>query len=171
MYIFDDFEKAKRLRADMLKTHFRIGTKFVCFSCGNTSKAMKNRGLDVLDISKSGDLIANRWFTQDEISQIFSNRFDATCGHLPMYLMNALSNVYGDEFYYLEDEDEIVVPTGSGETLVCLAMAFPNKKFIARYNIDESTQYNEEAPLNKLVERLAFRIEFANQTKEGNTNE
>ena len=85
-----------------------------------------------------------------------------------MYLMNILSDIYQNEFYYLEDEEEVVVPTGSGETLVCLAMAFPKVKFIARYNIDAATEYHEEAPLNKLVERLAFRIEFADKTKEEN---
>ena len=171
-FIFDDFDNIKRLRATLLHDYIGRNKKYVCFSCGNTSKALKNLSLDVLDISPNGDLIPNRWFTIQEIREIFPNRFDATCGHLSIDLMNRLSNIYRGFFSsYLYNYDEVIVPTGSGETICCLALAFPDKKFIARYNIDESTEYHKEAPLNKLVEQLAFRIEFANKEKEGNTNE
>lgn len=167
-YIFNDFDNIKRLRAMTIERYIGRDKKCLCFSCGNTSKSLKRLGLEVLDISPSGDLIANRWFTIQEIREIFPNHFDATCGHLSIELMNKLSNMYRDYFKsMLEDYDEIVVPTGSGETICCLALAFPDKKFIARYNIDASTEYHEEAPLNKLVEQLAFRIEFADKEKGG----
>lgn len=164
--IFNDFDNIKRLRATMLYDYIGKNKKYVCFSCGNTSKSLKRLGLDVLDISPTGDLVPNRWFTIQEVREIFPHYFDATCGHLSMELMTKLSAIYKDFFYYLEEPDEVIVPTGSGETICCLALAFPNTKFVARYNIDASTEYNEEAPLNKLVEQLAFRIEFADKTKE-----
>lgn len=166
-FIFKDFDNIKRLRAMLLHDYIGADKKYVCFSCGNTSKSLKRLGLDVLDISPNGDLIPNRWFTIQEVRETFPDRFDATCGHLSIDIMNRLSNSYKGYFkHYLEMYDEIIVPTGSGETIVCLALAFPNKKFVARYNIDASTEYHEEAPLNKLVEQLAFRIEFADK-KEG----
>lgn len=168
-FIFNDFDNIKRLRATMLYDYVGKDKKYICFSCGNTSKSLKRLGLDVLDISPDGDLTANRWFTIQEIREIFPNHFDATCGHLSIELMNKLSNIYRD-FYklsWVSNYDEMIIPTGSGETICCLALAFPDKKFIARYNIDASTEYHEEAPLNKLVEQLAFRIEFADKEKGG----
>lgn len=166
-FIFNDFDNIKRLRATMLYDYVGKDKKYICFSCGNTSKSLKRLGLDVLDISPDGDLTANRWFTIQEIREIFPNRFDATCGHLSIELMNILANKYQDYFYKLEEEEEVIVPTGSGETICCLALAFPKVKFVARYNIDASTEYHKEAPLNKLVEQLAFRIEFADKEKGG----
>lgn len=172
-YEFKDFENVKRLRSYLLYNYVGKDKKYVCFSCGNTSKSLKKLGLKVLDISPNGDLSSNRWFTIQEIHDIFPQYFDATCGHLSMELMNKLSESYADYFYYLEEKagEEVIVPTGSGETLCCLALAFPDVKFIARYGIDESTEFHEEAPLNKLVEQLAFRIEFADKIKEDNSNE
>ncbi len=160
-YIFNDFDNIKRLRAMTIEEYIGRNKKCLCFSCGNASESLRRLGFDVLDISPTGDLIANRWFSIQEIREIFPNHFDATCGHLSIELMNRLSNIYRDYYKSIfEYTNEIIVPTGSGETICCFALAFPNKKFIARYNIDESTQYHEEAPLNKLVEQLAFRIEF-----------
>ena len=166
-FIFNSFEHVKRLRAYMLHDYIGKDKKYVCFSCGNTSEMLKNIGLDVLDISPKGDLIANRWFSIQEIHELFPQHFDATCGHLSIELMNRLANIYRGYFKALLcNYDEIIVPTGSGETICCLALAFPDKKFVALYNVDAATEYHEEAPLNKLVEKLAFRIEFANRTKE-----
>ena len=50
--------------------------------------------------------------------------------------------------------------SGSGETLVCLKMAYPEKDFIAHYNVkgyEKATEYNEVAPLNRLVKVLALK--------------
>lgn len=166
-FIFNDFDNIKDLRANLLRGYIGTDKKYVCFSCGNTSSALKQLGLDVLDISPNGDLVPNRWFTMQEIQDIFPQYFDATCGHLSIELMNKLSNIYRGAYREkLFNYDKIIVPTGSGETICCLSLAFPDKKFIARYNIDASTEYHKEAPLNKLVEQLAFRIEFADNTKE-----
>ena len=66
-YLFNDFDNIKRLRATMLYDYIGKDKKYICFSCGNTSKSLKNLGLYVLDISPKGDLIPNRWFTMQEI--------------------------------------------------------------------------------------------------------
>ena len=164
---FDPIIDLKHIRAHVIRDYLyekdKYNNKVVCFSCGNASRALKDVGLDVLDIGEHGDLKPNHWFTQKEISEIFSNRFDATCGHLNMELMNELSLVYKDvlkEYMHQNRHKDYWVPTGSGETLVCLKMAFPEKNFHAVYNIDDATRYNNNAPLNQLVRLLATTIKF-----------
>lgn len=49
-----------------------------------------------------------------------------------------------DKLYY--------VPTGSGETIICLSLAFPHIEFVAVYNFSEGSAYDEQAPLNEWVE-------------------
>jgi hypothetical protein len=43
------------------------------------------------------------------------------------------------------------VPTGSGETIICLQMAYPERTFIAQYNVNQGSKYNAEAPLNNFI--------------------
>ena len=149
----------KQLRSGVIKVYMqRHGfDKAVCFSCGNASRMLKEAGVKTLDISPTGDMQANRWFTIGEIKSAFPSYFDATSGHLPMDCMKAIS----DAFYFALYEkmpDAIFLPTGSGETLVCLKMAFPKTKITAVYNIDYATRFDEEAPLNDLVKLLADDI-------------
>ena len=145
----------KEIRAKVIKEYIS-NLKYdgvVCFSCGNATRELKKAGLNVIDISPMGDFIANRWFTPKEVKQYFPTYFDATSGHLSIELMqligNAFKNVLGD----LPDIN--YVPTGSGETLICLKLAYPNKEFVAVYNLNEATKYDKEATLNNLVEIMA----------------
>jgi hypothetical protein len=55
----------------------------------------------------------------------------------------------------LELPDVVYVPSGSGETLVCLKLAYPEKKFIAVYNLDAATEYSPRCPLNDFVKVMA----------------
>lgn len=71
---------------------------------------------------------------------------------------NEVAKAYKD--YIKNLPGEINLPTGSGETLVCLKMAFPYAKINAVYNIDDATLYNKEAPLNVIVGLLAERVFF-----------
>lgn len=162
---FNPVIDVKHIRAHVIKGYLYLRDKYnnkvVCFSCGHASTALKDVGLDVLDIGEHGDLVPNHWFTQLEIERLFPDRFDATCGNLSMELMLALANAYKDVYaeYMKQNEDtDYLVPTGSGETLVCLKLAFPDVNFHAIYNRDKFTKYHEEAPLNKLVELLATTI-------------
>jgi hypothetical protein len=46
------------------------------------------------------------------------------------------------------------VPTGSGETIIELRLAFPETHFIALYNYSRGSQFEEQAPLNNAVSIL-----------------
>lgn len=143
----------KSVRARVIKRHMEAyGYKLaVCFSCGNATRELKNAGVDLLAISPGGDLLPNRWFTMAEITVKFPGYFDATSGHLSIALMNEIArqlkyelNLIPGEFYD--------VPTGSGETIICLAIAFPQCKFRAVYDDnDPATAYEPNAPLNWLI--------------------
>ena len=161
VYKFDPVIDLKYIRAHVIRDYIYPETKVVCFSCGNASKALKDVGLDVLDIGEHGDLKPNHWFSQKEIAEKFPGRFDATCGHLNIELMNELSGTYKavlKHYMHQNRHSDYWVPTGSGETLICLKMAFPEKKWHANYNLDEATEYHPEAPLNKLVKLMAKTI-------------
>ena len=129
----------------------------VCFTCGNAAKELKNVGVNTISVGGSeGDLLPNRWFSQKDIHNTFSNVFDATSGHLPMELMVEIGKCYRD---YLGELDNVVyVPCGSGETLVCLKLAYPNTDFIAVYNLNAATKYEPDCVLNPLVKLLAKEI-------------
>mgnify|MGYP001585153445 FL=1 len=53
-----------------------------------------------------------------------------------------------------------VIPTGSGETILCLQIAYPSCSFVAEYDSRSlSTTFSESAPLNKWV-AASFRTIF-----------
>ena len=153
---------AKTLRSSVIKGY--IGNrKTVCFSCGNASRELKLAGVDTIEIGKHGIFTPNHWFTQKEIVDIFPDCFDATPGHLSIELMTLIGRKYKQ---YLDRNNLINlmcydILCGSGETLVCLKLAYPEKHFNAIYNVkdlEEATEYNENAPLNNLVELLADKV-------------
>lgn len=148
----------KKWRSQVIKEYMeeRKIEKAVCFSCGNASRELKLAGVNCIDVSTEGDLIANRWFTVNEIKDCFSGCFDATSGHLPIDLMIQIARYYKAKLISLPKE--IYLPCGSGETLVCLKMAFPKTKINAVYNLDPATEYSEKAPLNSLVVALAEKV-------------
>lgn len=148
----------KALRAQAIKAYMQAygHDKAVCFSCGNASRALKKAGVKTLDISATGDLLAQRWFTIGEVKQYFPDYFDATSGHLPADCMRMVADAYKD--YLKRIPSEIYLPTGSGETLVCLKLAFPYTKITAVYNLNDATKYEQNAPLNDMVKLLADGI-------------
>lgn len=145
----------KSLRAKIIKKHMQANgyKEAVCFSCGNASKALKKEGVKIIEISPSGDFIANRWFKKAEINQIFTGAFDATSGHLPIELMDEIATEIKEKIQLTKNQ-KYEIPTGSGETFVVLSLAFPEIEFVPIYNEDASTEYHEEAPLNNLVKAL-----------------
>lgn len=150
----------KKIRAQVIKQYMQESgyTKAVCFSCGNAADALIAEGVDTLHIGENGVLTPNKWFSPEEIANIWVGRFDATSGHLIHYLMEKIGKAYKE---YLGTLPNIVyVPSGSGETLVCLKMAYPEIDFVAVYGLDKATEYNENAPLNTLVRILARDIYF-----------
>ena len=153
----------KGLRAVAIAYYMRTNgyDKAVCFSCGNASRALKQCGIDVLDVSPTGDLQALRWFTIGEVHRHFPTHFDATSGPLPMDCMKEVAWWYKGKLKSIPDK--INLPTGSGETLVCLKMAFPESHITAVYDLDDATRYEKDAPLNPLVLAMADSIVFSGQ--------
>jgi len=149
----------KQIRAKVIRRYINsFNKKVICFSCGNAAEALENEGLFVLHIGERGVLDANVWFTQQSIEALFPDYFDATTGHLSMELMLLIAEEYKE--YLGELESPVYLPTGSGETLVCLKMVYPEIDFIAEYNLGPETEYSEYAPLNQLVQLLASEIKM-----------
>jgi len=119
----------------------------VCFSCGNASRALLDAGLYVVDVSRHGMLDARMWWTPEEIHRAWPDLFDATPGHLPAPLMVSLAEAYRKELGEMEQVEQYVVPTGSGETVLCLRIAYPGLLFVAQYDDSSpSTRFCETAP-------------------------
>ena len=130
--------------------------KAVCFSCGNAARSLEETGIDTLHIGEQGVLKPTRWFTQAEIHRAFPNHFDATSGNLPIELMYEIGKAYKTHLGKLPDE--VYVPTGSGETIVCLKMVYPDTHFVAVYNLDKATEYSPNAPLNGIVKLISDNV-------------
>lgn len=147
----------KQIRSKVIQEYIKDNyTKIVCYSCGNAGRALEELNLDVLHIGEEGILTPNKWFTMKEINHYFHEYFDATSGHLNIEIMQLIAEEYKK---YLKELPSIVyVPTGSGETIICLKLAYPKTKFIAVYNLGKETEYNPNAPLNKLVELISEEI-------------
>lgn len=149
----------KKIRSKIIKEYLtKINfNKVVCFSCGNASRELKNVGLNVLDISPSGDLVANKWFKSEDFKKYFTEYFNATSGYLPFDLMFDI----GIEFkkYLGELQQDNYIACGSGETIICLKLAYPDKNFIAVYdNSNIATKMDINSPLYPLVKLLAKEI-------------
>ncbi len=147
---------------DYAKTHLYEG--IVVFSIGNPedlTRSILRSSLNLISVSPGGDLqSANKWWSQEEIRTSWPNYFDATSGHLPLFLLNKIVIKIRSKFLGIREDVEYFVPTGSGETFVCMAMAFPTISFKAVYNIDRYTQWNPNAPLNDLVNALACQVHY-----------
>jgi hypothetical protein len=166
----------KTLRAEIINDYLtsQRTRRCVCFSCGNSARLLRDTGLDVVYIGEKGILKPNKWFSKQEIQSTFNGLFDATSGNLNEHLMEKvaveLKRVLSDSseierFCYLFkenhffDEDtirrfnpqqgEYLIPTGSGETILCLKYAFPQLTFIPiRIRGNLNTEFHEGYSLN-----------------------
>ena len=164
----------KHLRAELIAAHVaRAGLDgVVCFSCGNASRALYAAGVDVL-APAPGDrwaatqgshhkpLVVLDWYTTADVRRLWPRRLDATSGHLPQDLMRQLAASVRASVGPLKP-GTYRVPSGSGETVVALCMAYAEQRdvdFVAVYDHRKpETTYNAQAPLNDLVRALA-RVE------------
>jgi hypothetical protein len=150
---------SKKIRAQVIAEFIQsAGYKgAVVFGCGNGAAALRECGVYVIDVSARGEIEARKWWTPAEIKKCWPDLFDATSGHLPAWLMLKIATAFRE---YLGNIEGGIVPTGSGETITCLRWAFPEKKFTPIYDLDASTKYNENAPLNILVSRYSQGINY-----------
>lgn len=151
-----DFPERKAIRAKLIIEYCRWAgyPGCVCFSCGNASSALASTGFPTLDISPTGTLVARGWWKPDKIHATWPHLFDATSGHLPMHMLKRLAG----EFYLALGnlpERAYTVPTGSGETILALTIAYPHIYLVADYGTGiQGALYEPEAPLNNVVEAL-----------------
>lgn len=149
----------KQIRSKVLKqllSKYNI-EKVVCFSCGNATAELKKTGLQVLDVSPNGVLLPNKWFSSLDFAYNFPNFFNATSGYLPIDIMKEIGLAYKE--YLGNLQSPCYVPCGSGETLICLKLAYPQIDFIAVYdNTNPATKYDNENPLNEIVAHFAKGI-------------
>ncbi len=152
--------RLKRLRAEVIAEHLeQIGEpRCVCFTCGNAANALREQGVQVVEVGDEGELAPRKWFGYGEIQQVFNGLFDATSGHLPMPLMRKVAERVGLDgkipaWVSLANKlmGRVFVPTGSGESIVVLNMAFPNIELLPVRFAHPATEYNHSAPLNALV--------------------
>jgi len=155
----------KKLRARAIADYVReAGYRgVVVFTCGNAAAALREQGLEVVEIGPRGDLHAGKWFTQAEIHRAWPDLFDATSGHLSVPLMGDIAKVFREHLGDLPP-GRYSVPSGSGETIACLRIAYPLLDFDAAYdNSKLETMHDPGAPLNPVVQAEA--IESAEDKK------
>lgn len=162
----------KKLRSIAIARHVREGryNGVVVFTCGNAATALRREllaGLDVIEIGPRGILSTGKWWTPADIHNTFPSLFDATSGHLQLPLLVQVAEEFAVYLGMQENFDPkgtYFVPTGSGETIIALHMAFPLAKLVAVYdNTHPETTRDPEAPLNKIVDAL-FPVEYWNGT-------
>lgn len=160
-----EFRDRKAVRAEVIRTHCKSAgyDGCVCFSSGNSSRALRSLGLYTIDISPTGQLTANGWWPVDHVHRAWPHLFDATSGHLPLPLMVELARVYQASLRPIEPT--YAVPTGSGETILALKIAFPDIKWVAHYSTGiKGAYYDSRSPLNMVVAAL---FPFIRQDHEG----
>lgn len=144
----------KKLRSLVIAAHLaesgHVGV--VCFTCGNAGRALEAVGLHVVAVGDHEDLRPGTWWTPGRIAWTWPHLFDATPGHLPMPLMVQLAQLLRDEVGTLDPALRYRVPTGSGETILCLRMAYPNVVFAPWHREDDpATRRDDQAPLMPAV--------------------
>lgn len=152
----------KSIRSAIIADYVRLAgyRGVVCFSCGTASAALKSRVPYVVDVSPTGDLLPVRWWTPAEIRRAWPDLFDATCGHLPLHLMAAIANAFGVHYNGLfVDGQRYNVPTGSGETILCLRMEFPRVIFVPVWGATPGTKKNDDSLLVRLLSGAGIEYE------------
>ena len=143
----------KQIRSRVIKDYVRAAgyRGVVVFSCGNSATALREQGLEVVEVGDKGDLKAGKWWTQAEIHRAWPDLFDATSGHLTVPLMGDIAKAFRAHLGELPAA-RYAVPSGSGETICCLRVAYPLLDFDAAYDDTKpETQRHPDAPLNAFV--------------------
>lgn len=143
------------------------------FTCGNAGKplekALKAVGKRYWEFGVNGNMTPNRWHTPDEIHALAPDMFDATSGHLAVPLLYRIAREFYDYFGqpvnggHLKDDVNYIVPSGSGETILCLRMVYPHARLLAAYDNTkpETTRDTENVAMNALIDAL-FPVQFWN---------
>jgi hypothetical protein len=144
----------KQIRARVIAEYIRqAGYKgVVVFTCGNAAMTLRDEGLEVVEVGPRGDLKTDRWWTMAEIHKAWPDLFDATSGHLAVPIMGDIAKAYKEYLGELK-AGRYSVPSGSGETICCLRIAYPLLTFDPAYDDSKpETSRHEDAPLNPIVD-------------------
>jgi hypothetical protein len=144
----------KQIRAKVIAEYVRHAQYrgVVVFTCGNAAKTLRDEGLEVTEVGPRGDLKTEKWWTMSEIHRAWPDLFDATSGHLAVPIMGDIAKAYREHLGNLP-HGRYSVPTGSGETIACLRIAYPLHTFDPAYDNDKpETTRHPEAPLNAIVD-------------------
>jgi hypothetical protein len=155
----------KKIRSRVIRRYMEtLGIKkAVCFTCGNSAKALRAAGVDVLSVGENEQLRPSRWFEQEEIALSFPSYFNASSGDLPIHLMTEIaqrmSKTLGNRF------QGGAVKVGSGETLLVLTLAYPELQYRIKPYRDNSkeSQYDEGATLNGVIAVLYPEMEVPSE--------
>lgn len=158
----------KALRAEVILDYVKKAGTFkgiVCITCGAAGDALTDAAAGEVEvvILKPGE--NDEWITMEQIAQQYPGYFDATSGHLPLWLMQRISEKFRthidtEQTHGRICEWEYRVPTGSGETILELMMCVDNEcKLIALYDYNRGSKFESSAPLNNIVSKL-FPVHF-----------
>jgi hypothetical protein len=168
----------KKIRAQVIADFVRAAgyRGVVVFTCGNAAQTLRDEGLEVTEVGPRGDLKTDKWWTMAEIHRAWPDLFDATSGHLAVPLMGDIAKAYHAHLGDLP-VGRYSVPTGSGETVTCLRIAYPLLTFDATYdNTKPETTRHPDAPLNAVVdvesqpESEEAKLELARMMKKYGSN-
>ena len=164
---FDFKRERARLIYDFLHTGFST-PKVVLLTCGNAAQACREHAMDVVELGGGpcADLAPNQWMKPGHVARLFPDRFDATSGHLPLWMLIELAKtmrVKNPDALALSDFDEkeeIYVPSGSGESAVITALAFPALRVVACFDDSQpATTWNDECVMYNAFFSLGIRVQ------------
>lgn len=129
---------AKRWRSLIIRDHLQVSghDRVVVFTCGNAADALRAVGLEVLEVGPRGPLRPSRWWTPADIARAFPYHFDATPGHLPLPLLAVLADRLQIQHGPITGSRVHLVPSGSGETIAALTLAYPHASFARLHSHD-----------------------------------
>jgi len=135
----------------------------VVFSCGNSAAALREQGLEVVEVGPSGELKTAKWWTQAEIHRAWPDLFDATSGHLSVPLMCDIAKAFRAHLGDLPGAERYTVPTGSGETICCLRVPSSKEEKVeyARKMAIYGSRVTSMPPRTKGKRLLGFIAVFA----------
>lgn len=143
----------KRIRAAVIAAYMQDAgyAAAVCFTCGNAATALRRAGVRLIEVGPAGVLQPGRWWTPAEIHATWPGHFDATPGHLPYLLMIEIAHEIRDgNPGGPPPRGSYRVPTGSGETITCLRIAWPHLDLQPAFDVPgllAETRAHDEAPI------------------------
>lgn len=156
----------KRLRSAVIREYMtsKGKTHAVCFSSGMALAELKRAGVPTLGVCDgTGDLVAKRWFTKEEIGFYFANCFDATSGHLPFQTMGIIAELLRKEISGVKPGKQYKILSGSGESAYIFSLAFPNAVIVPVFDQRaRCTEWNRECEFNRVLSKTFPYMEIIN---------